>query len=546
MYCVQCEQSNKGGCAVKVGSCGKTADVADMQDVLLRLMEGVSVYADRAARVGARDAAVDAFTPHAWFTTLTNVNFDARRFDGLIAEALALRERARTLAEAAGADLSDLPEPATWNPGTTASEIAAAAPMAAIQRFMDRDGPSIVGLRNLILYGLKGTAAYSEHARVLGTEEAAVSAEFHRISAFLAADPTDMNALLTEALAVGALNLKVMELLDAANTGRFGHPEVTMVRMSPVKGKAILVSGHDMGDLEAILQQTAGKGINVYTHGELMPANAYPGLKKFPHLVGNYGGAWQDQQKEFAAFPGAIVMTSNCLINPEIRGYQDRIFTAGPVGWNGLPHIENHDFSPVIACALAQPGFAEDAAEQRIPAGFARNTVMGVADTLLGMIKEGDVKNLFLIGGCDGARPGRNYFHDLAMATPKDSLILTLGCGKFRFNREDLGDIKGVPRVLDMGQCNDAYSAIQVAVAVAGALGCEVNDLPLHYGISWFEQKATAVLLTMLHLGLKRIHLGPTLPQFLTPEVLGVLVEKFDIRPTGDAREDLARMLEAA
>jgi len=546
MYCVQCEQSNKGGCAVKVGSCGKTADVADMQDVLLRLMEGVSVYADRAARVGARDAAVNAFTPHAWFTTLTNVNFDARRFDGLIAEALALRERARTLAEAAGADLSDLPEPATWNPGTTASEIAAAAPMAAIQRFMDRDGPSIVGLRNLILYGLKGTAAYSEHARVLGTEEAAVSAEFHRISAFLAADPTDMNALLTEALAVGALNLKVMELLDAANTGRFGHPEVTMVRMSPVKGKAILVSGHDMGDLEAILQQTAGKGINVYTHGELMPANAYPGLKKFPHLVGNFGGAWQDQQKEFAAFPGAIVMTSNCLINPEIRGYQDRIFTAGPVGWNGLPHIENHDFSPVIACALAQPGFAEDAAEQRIPAGFARNTVMGVADTLLGMIKEGDVKNLFLIGGCDGARPGRNYFHDLAMATPKDSLILTLGCGKFRFNREDLGDIKGVPRVLDMGQCNDAYSAIQVAVAVAGALGCEVNDLPLHYGISWFEQKATAVLLTMLHLGLKRIHLGPTLPQFLTPEVLGVLVEKFDIRPTGDAREDLARMLEAA
>ena len=546
MYCVQCEQSNKGGCAVKVGSCGKTADVADMQDVLLRLMEGVSVYADRAARVGARDAAVDAFTPHAWFTTLTNVNFDARRFDRLIAEALAMRERARTLAEAAGADLSDLPEPATWNPGTTASEIAAAAPMAAIQRFMDRDGPSIVGLRNLILYGLKGTAAYSEHARVLGTEESAVSAEFHRISAFLAADPTDMNALLTEALAVGALNLKVMELLDAANTGRFGHPEVTMVRMSPVKGKAILVSGHDMGDLEAILQQTAGKGINVYTHGELMPANAYPGLKKFPHLVGNYGGAWQDQQKEFAAFPGAIVMTSNCLINPEIKGYQDRIFTAGPVGWNGLPHIENHNFSPVIACALAQPGFAEDAAEQRIPAGFARNTVMGVADTLLGMIKEGDVKNLFLIGGCDGARPGRNYFHDLAMATPKDSLILTLGCGKFRFNREDLGDIKGVPRVLDMGQCNDAYSAIQVAVAVAGALGCEVNDLPLHYGISWFEQKATAVLLTMLHLGLKRIHLGPTLPQFLTPEVLGVLVEKFDIRPTGDAREDLARMLEAA
>lgn len=546
MYCVQCEQSNKGGCSVKVGSCGKTAEVADMQDVLLRVMQGVSVYADRAARKGARDAEVDAFTPYAWFTTLTNVNFDADRFTALISRAVEIRARAKACAEAAGADLSDLPEPATWNPGTTASELAAAAPFAAIQRFMDRDGPSVTGLRNLVLYGLKGTAAYSEHARVLGTEEAAVSAEFHRIAAFLASDPTDVDALVRESLAVGGLNLKVMELLDAANTGRFGHPEITMVRMTPVKGKCILVSGHDMGDLESILQQTEGKGINVYTHGELMPANAYPGLKKFPHLIGNYGGAWQDQQKEFDAFPGAILMTSNCLINPEIKGYQDRIFTAGPVGWKGLPYIENHDFSPVIACALAQPGFAEDAPEQRIPAGFARNTVMGVADTLLGMIKAGDVKNLFLIGGCDGARPGRNYFHDLAMATPRDSLILTLGCGKFRFNREDLGDINGIPRVLDVGQCNDAYSAIQVAIAVAGALGCGVNDLPLHYGISWFEQKATAVLLTMLHLGLKKIHLGPTLPQFITPEVLGVLVEKFDIRPTGDAREDLARMLEAA
>jgi hydroxylamine reductase len=301
-----------------------------------------------------------------------------------------------------------------------------------------------------------------------------------------------------------------------------------------------------MGDLEAILQQTEGKGVNVYTHGELLPANAYPGFKKYPHLVGNYGGAWQDQQRDFAAFPGAIVMTSNCLINPEIKGYADRIFTAGPVGWNGVPHLTDHDFSPAIACALAQPGFSEDAAEQTITIGFGHNTVMGVADTLLGMIGRGDVKNLFLIGGCDGARPGRNYFHDLAMATPRDSLVLTLGCGKFRFNREDLGDINGVPRVLDMGQCNDAYSAIKVAVAVADALDVGVNDLPLHYAISWFEQKATAVLLTMLHLGLRRIHLGPTLPQFLTPEVLGVLVDKFDIRPAGDAQEDLGRMLEAA
>jgi hydroxylamine reductase len=546
MYCVQCEQSNKGGCAVRQGSCGKTAQVADLQDVLLRVMQGVSVYAARAAAMGARDAAVDAFTPHAWFTTLTNVNFDDTRFVALIGDALAMRERARTRAEGAGADLTALPESATWTPGTTPAELAAAAPFAAIQRFLDRDGPSVTGLRNLILYGLKGTAAYGEHARVLGYADAAISAEFHRIAAFLATDPTDVDALLGNALAIGALNLKVMELLDAANTGRFGHPEPTLVRMTPRAGKCLLVSGHDMGDLEAILQQTEGTGIQVYTHGELLPANAYPGLKKYAHLAGNYGGAWQDQQKDFDAFPGAIVMTSNCLINPNQKGYGDRIFTAGPVGWNGLPHLTGHDFAPAIACALAQPGFAEDALEQTITIGFGRNTVMGVADTLLDMIGKGEVKNLFLIGGCDGARPGRNYFHDLAVATPGDSLVLTLGCGKFRFNREELGTINGIPRVLDIGQCNDAYSAIRIATAVAEALNVGVNDLPLHYAISWFEQKATAVLLTMLHLGLRRIHLGPTLPQFLTPEVLGVLVDKFDIRPTGDARTDLEHMLQAA
>lgn len=546
MYCVQCEQSNKGGCAAKIGSCGKTAQVADLQDVLLRLLQGVSVYADRAAARGARDDAVDAFTPHAWFTTLTNVNFDEARFVQLIDKALAMRARARRLAEAAEADLSDLPEPATWYPGSTPSELAAAAPFAAIQRFLDRDGPSIVGLRNLILYGLKGTAAYGEHARVLGYADIAISAEFHRLSAFLASDPTDVDALLGNALAIGALNLKVMELLDAANTGRFGHPEPTAVRMTPRAGKCLLVSGHDMGDLEAILQQTQGTGIHVYTHGELLPANSYPGLKKYPHLAGNYGGAWQDQQKDFDAFPGAIVMTSNCLINPSLKDYRDRIFTTGPVGWNGLPHLADHGFAPAIACALAQPGFAEDAPEATITIGFGRTTVMGAADTLLRMIGTGEVKNLFLIGGCDGARPGRNYFHDLAMATPQDSLVLTLGCGKFRFNREDLGTIGGIPRLLDIGQCNDAYSAIRIATAVAEALNVSINALPLHYAISWFEQKATAVLLTMLHLGLRRIHLGPTLPQFLTPEVLAILIEKFDICPTGDARTDLAQMLQAA
>lgn len=546
MYCVQCEQSKKGGCAVEIGNCGKTAEVADLQDILLRVLQGVSVYASRAAEKGGRDAQVDAFTTFAYFTTLTNVNFDAERFHELIAQALGHRDTVRALAERVGADLSNLPEPAIWNPGDTPDAFAEAASIASLTRFLDRDGASVQGLRDLIIYGLKGTAAYGEHARVLGREEAEVSAEFHRIAAFLATDPTDVDALVAESLAVGALNFTVMELLDAANTGRFGHPEITTVRMTPKAGKAILVSGHDLADLEAILKQTEGKGINVYTHGELLPANAYPTLKKYSHLVGNYGGAWQQQQKDFADFPGAIVVTSNCLIDPNLRGYADRIFTAGPTGWSGVEHIDDGDFSTAIDCALAQSGFAADAAEETITAGFAHNTVMGVAETLLGMINDGDVKNLFLIGGCDGGKIGRNYFHDLAMATPQDSLILTLGCGKYRFNHEDLGDINGVPRLLDVGQCNDAYSAIKIASAVADALDCGVNDLPLHYAISWFEQKATAVLLTMLHLGIRRIHLGPTLPQFLTPEVLGVLIEKFDIRPTGDAQEDLNGMMNAA
>lgn len=545
MYCVQCEQSRPGGCSLRPGNCGKTEAVSDLQDVLLRLMLGVSALADRAARAGARDAEVDAFTAHAWFTTLTNVNFDPTRFEALITRALAMRERARACALAAGADLEALPEAADWAPGTTMADWAAAAPEAGLQRHLARDGATITGLRALLLYGLKGVAAYAEHARVLGEAEPAITAEFHRLVALLATEPREAEALIAAALETGALNLQVMELLDAANTGRFGHPEISRVRMTPVAGRCLLVSGHDLGDLETILRQTEGLGINVYTHGELLPANSYPGLRRFAHLVGNYGGAWQDQQRDFAAFPGAIVMTSNCLVNPEMRGYADRIFTAGPVGWEGVRHIEDHDFTPAIARALSLPGFAEDAPARHVTTGFARNTVLGVADSVLELIRSGQLRDIFLIGGCDGARSGRNYFHDLAMATPASSLVLTLGCGKFRFNHEELGTLGGLPRLLDIGQCNDAWSAIRIAGALAEALGCGVNDLPLHYAISWFEQKATAVLLSMLHLGLRDIHLGPSLPQFLTPEALEVLVARFGIRPTGSAEADLATMLAA-
>ncbi|WP_454884179.1 hydroxylamine reductase [Sphingomonas oryzagri] len=494
----------------------------------------------------ARDARIDAFTPNAWFTTLTNVNFDAERFVVLIAEARQMRRRAQLLAEECGADLNRLPAPATWHPGLTEEELVASALEAGLYKHLDRDGPTVTGLRALILYGLKGCAAYAEHARVLGGKETEVIADFHAIAAFLADDPSDIDVLLAHALKVGELNLRVMELLDGANTGRFGQPEITSIRITPIKGQCLLVSGHDLGDLETILRQTAGLGINVYTHGELLTANSYPGLKRNPHLVGNYGGAWQDQQREFAAFPGAIVMTSNCLINPEIKGYQDRLFTSGPVGWPGVRHIADHDFMPAIRRAQTLPGFERDSTDERIMIGFGRHTVLGVADTLLGMIRTGEVHHLFVIGGCDGARPGRNYFHDLALATPYNSLVLTLGCGKFRFNREAMGAIGPIPRLLDAGQCNDAYSAVKIATTVANALGVEVNDLPLSLAISWFEQKATAVLLTLLHLGIRNIHLGPSVPQYLTPEVIELLAGRFGLKPTTSVEQDLPAMLRHA
>lgn len=550
MFCIQCEQTKQGGCQVRSGNCGKTETTADLQDVLIMVLKGISAFAVRARRLGAIDAETDAFMPGAYFTTLTNVNFDEDFFVGLIGEALVRREAARQLYLAAcsrhGVSPEAMPGAATWNPGTSKDELLAAAPMAALNKDVDTVGPTVSGLRELLLYGLKGCAAYAEHARMVGSTRDDILAGIHEAGDFLASNPTDVGTLFDQAMKLGALNLDIMGLLDEAHTTRFGHPEISQVRMSPRKGKCILVSGHDLMDLEAILKQTQGTGINVYTHGELLPANAYPALKAYAHLAGNYGGAWQDQQREFAAFPGAIVMTSNCLINPETRGYHDRLFTCGPVGWHGVPHITDMDFSPVIARAADLPGFAADAPEKTITTGFARNTVMSVAGPLLDMIGKGDVSHIFLIGGCDGARLGRNYFHDLAMETPGDSLILTLGCGKFRFNDEDLGTIGGIPRVLDMGQCNDAYSAIQVAVALAGALNCSVNDLPLSLAISWFEQKATAVLLTLLHLGVRNIHLGPTLPTYLTPEVLALLQDKFALTPTGKAKEDMARMMGVA
>jgi hydroxylamine reductase len=343
----------------------------------------------------------------------------------------------------------------------------------------------------------------------------------------------------------GEVNLKVMGMLDTANTGAYGHPVPAKVRVNPLKGKALLVSGHDLKDLENILRQTEGKGINVYTHGEMLPAHGYPGLKKYRHLAGNYGGAWQDQQKEFAAFPGAIVMTTNCIQRPA-ESYKGRIFTSGLVAWPGVTHITGGNFSPAVNAALAAEGFASDGENKEILVGFGHNAVMGVAGKVIDAVKTGQIKRFFLIGGCDGAKPGRNYYTEFAEKAPKDTVILTLACGKYRFNKMEFGDIGGIPRLLDLGQCNDAYSAVQVALALSKAFNAGVNELPLTMILSWYEQKAVCILLSLLSLGIKNIRLGPTLPAFVTPAVLKVLVEKFNIMPVTTAEKDLEAILGAA
>jgi hydroxylamine reductase len=377
---------------------------------------------------------------------------------------------------------------------------------------------------------------------VLGHEHEPLYAFISEALFHLAEEIPSVDKLFTLCLRCGEINLAVMELLDTANTGAYGHPVPTPVRVEPVKGRAILVSGHDLKDLEQLLVQTEGKGINIYTHGEMLPAHGYPGLKKFKHFAGNYGGAWQDQKVEFARFPGAILMTTNCIQEPQ-ENYQNRIFTSGLVGWPGVTHIANGDFSPVIAAALAAPGFAEDGPDRTILVGFGHQAVLGVADQVVAAVKAGAIKHFFLVGGCDGARSGRDYYTEFAESVPKDCVILTLACGKYRFNKLDFGAIGGIPRLLDIGQCNDAYSAIKIAVALSQAFNCGVNDLPLSLVLSWYEQKAVAILLTLLHLGIRNIRLGPTLPAFVTPNVLKVLSEKFNLLPITTAGRDLKDIL---
>ena len=552
MFCIQCEQTMRtpagNGCSYAQGMCGKLAETSDLQDLLIYLLQGVSAYAVKAREFDIIDSEVDTFVPKAFFATLTNVNFDDDRIVGYVEHANELRTRLKTAYEAACAAAGQTPvelsAPAQLVLGASKPEMLAQAVVALPNRGDVHE--DILGLRLLSLYGLKGAAAYMEHARVLDQTNDEIAGDFHKIMAFLGEDSVDGDKLFATAMEIGQLNYRIMEMLDKGETMAFGHPEPTQVNTVAIKGKAILVSGHDMVDLELILKQTEGKGINVFTHGEMLPALAYPEFKKYPHLVGNYGSAWQNQQKEFANFPGAVVMTSNCIIDPTVGDYSDRIFTRSIVGWPGVTHLTGEDFSLVIEKALELEGFAYDEIPHMITIGFARNALMAAAPAVVENVKNGSIKHFFLIGGCDGDKNERSYFTDLATQAPKDSIIMTLGCGKYKFNKLEFGEINGIPRLLDIGQCNDAYSAIQLALALSEAFECELNELPLSIVLSWFEQKAIVVLLTLLSLGVKNIRTGPTPPAFLSDNLIKILEEKFGLRTTTTAEEDLKTILNAA
>ncbi len=556
MFCHQCEQAAKGiGCEVS-GVCGKTPEVSDLQDNLLYGLKGIAFFADKARELGAKDPEIDKFVVEGLFATVTNVDFDPARLKKLIAECGKMIGKAQALYEKAGgvekpgflaklkaffagenAPAAQVVEgPGSWTPASDLVKQGRQYGIKAIHE--DEDIRSAI---EILIYGLKGMAAYADHAQILGKEDEEVKAFF--LKALAATTDTCLGLMDYVGLSMkcGEINLKVMGMLNEGHVEHYGHPVPTKVQLGTKAGKAILVSGHDLRMLEELLKQTEGKGINIYTHGEMLPAHGYPGLKKYPHLVGNFGGAWQDQHKEFPDFPGAIIFNTNCIQRPA-DSYTGRLFTWGTVAWPGIKHIDGWDFTEVISKALELPGFS-DAPGQEILVGFGHNAVLGVADKVIEAVKAGAVKHFFLIGGCDGAKPGRNYYTEFAEKVPKDCVILTLACGKYRFNKLEFGDIGGIPRLLDIGQCNDAYSAIQIAVALAGAFECGVNDLPLSLVLSWYEQKAVVILLTLLHLGIKNIKIGPSLPAFVSPNVLNFLVENFNLAPITTPDEDLKAIL---
>lgn len=550
MLCMQCEQTENGTGCTTVGICGKTPEVAAMQDVLVNSVKALGALCTeaRAAGVSETDLAdMNDFTLKSLYSTLTNVNFDKYRMKGFIRDCADLADETVDLIKSAGATASASPliggSTAT---GMMVKDFVELGESVGLQARQAKLGNDRVALEELVTYGLKGVAAYAAEAedQILATSTVA---DMHDAMAKLNNPDTTNDELVGLSLKVGEVNVGVLAALDANHNEKFGAPEPTAVSTAAKKGPAILVSGHHMTDLKAILEQTKDKGVNVYTHGELMPANTYPELKKYDHLVGNYGGAWQLQKMEFGRFPGPVVVTTNCLLEPR-KKYADRIFTTNSVGFEDVPHIADGDYSAVVEKALSMDGFKADEKPSSVTAGFGHKAVLGLADVVVNAVKEGDIKHFFLIGGCDGTEGERSYFRNLAQKTPDDSVILTLGCGKYRLIKEDLGVIKTkggaeIPRILDMGQCNDAYSAVVVANTLAEVFKTDVNGLPLSFAVSWFEQKAVAILLSLLHLGVKHVRIGPALPAFIPADTLGMLVENFGLKPIGDVDEDLKNML---
>lgn len=543
MFCYQCEQTAGGKGCTKMGVCGKTPEVAALQDLLIYQIKGISCYAKEIVEKGENlDKDIVSFIENSLFTTLTNVNFDADVHVEMLRKSQKIKEALRSKV---GSIKNDT-EHATYNLSETKAEMLKDAKKAGIMYDQNLD-PDIRSLRQTILYGLKGISAYGHQARELGYYDDQVDNFYVRALEATTDDNLGVEELIRWTMRTGDMSVAVMKKLDEANTTVYKNPSPHKVNVHRKKGPFIIVSGHDLKDLEMLLEQTEGKGINIYTHGEMIPCHGYPELKKYSHLVGNFGGAWQDQQKEFDNIPGCILMTTNCLMRPR-ETYKDRIFTTSVVGWDGVKYIGKgedgkKDFSEIINKALELGGFDEDQEPHEILVGFGHHSTLSHADTIVNAVKDGKIKHFFLIGGCDGARPGRNYYTEFAKKVPDDCVILTLACGKYRFNKLNFGEVAGLPRLLDVGQCNDCYSAVRIATALADAFGTDVNGLPLSIILSWYEQKAVADLLALLSLGIKGIYLGPTLPAFLSPNVLQYLVDTFDLRPISTPDDDLKTCL---
>lgn len=543
MFCYQCEQTANGKGCTKEGVCGKTAEVANLQDLLMFQIKGISYYArkNRQKEIPVEKGIV-SFVENALFTTLTNVNFDAENHVELLRESQKMKENLRQQVQNA----ENAPFQAVYDLPQTKTEMLKDAKIAGIMYDKKLD-PDLRSLRQTILYGLKGISAYGHQARELGYYSNQVDDFYIEALSALTEDERTVEELIRLTMRTGEMAVEVMKKLDEANTTCYGHPSPHSVSVHVKKGPFIIVSGHDLKDLEMLLKQSEGSGVNIYTHGEMLPSHGYEGLKKYPHLVGNFGGAWQEQQKEFDHLPGCILMTTNCLMRPR-DSYKDRIYSTNVVGWDGVKHIgkkENgeKDFGPLIRHALELGGFKEEAEHKEIQVGFARNAVLSQADKIVEAVRKGEIRHFFLIGGCDGARPGRNYYTEFAQRVPYDCMILTLACGKYRFNKMEFGQVAGLPRLLDIGQCNDAYSAVCIATALADAFDTDVNSLPLSLILSWYEQKAVADLLALLSLGFKNIYLGPTLPAFLSPNVLQYLADTFGLRPISQAKDDIKNCL---